>query len=163
MSKTFSAYTHRVWWGKPYLYLKEKHYSEFWFLWLFVTKIFFFHFVRYLRSIYLFNIYDFCISWLLWVLLLIVHAQITDYFLRFCLQYILECFKQVRNALSIAIKNRHSECPFQKPFRKEYLCRKKSFIRADDFSNKLYTCQKFIFALKHEWKAHFTKKKIIKN
>ena len=107
---------------------------------------------------YLFNIYDFCISWLLWVLLLIVHAQITDYFLRFCLQYILECFKQVRNALSIAIKNRHSECPFQKTFRKEYLCRKKSFIRADDFSNKLYTCQKFIFALKHEWKAHFTKK-----
>ena len=37
---------------------------------------------------FLFNIYDFCISWLLWVLLLIVHAQITDYFLRFCLQYL---------------------------------------------------------------------------
>ena len=54
----------------------------------FCNKNFFFHFFRYLRSIYLFNIYDFCISWLLWVLLLIVHAQITDYFLRFCLQYL---------------------------------------------------------------------------
>lgn len=151
MSKTFSAYTHRVWWGKPYLYLKEKHFFE--------NTIQ--SFVRYLRSIYLFNIYDFCISWLLWVLLLIVHAQITDYFLRFCLQF-LNVLNRSEMHFQLPLKIVIVNVPFRKlSERNIYLERNRSSEQTIFQIN--FTPAKSLFLLWNMNEKLISRKKIIKN